>query len=79
MSPIPRLRLLTVTALLATRSARERGLSPFAVPLARLLRSTGHVPAARALHGGGVKKTKHRRRRRAFTVQLERGGRCVWR
>ena len=37
------------TALLATRSARERGLSPFAVPLARLLRSTGHVPAARAL------------------------------
>jgi tetratricopeptide (TPR) repeat protein len=37
------------TALLATRSARERGLSPFAVPLARLLRSTGHVPAARTL------------------------------
>ena len=34
---------------LSTRRARERGLSPFAVPLARLLRSTGHVPAERAL------------------------------
>ena len=37
------------SALLARRSARERGLSPLAVPLARLLQSTGRHAAARAL------------------------------